>query len=111
MPVAEGLLRLSRRHADGHRERVEPGRAYRLRMDLGSTALRLAKGHRLRVDIASGAFPATEINRGTGEPEWSASGNAVAIQTVITGGTAPSMLQVTVLPDAESSGAPGLRGR
>ncbi|MCC7339843.1 MAG: CocE/NonD family hydrolase [Bryobacterales bacterium] len=111
MPVAEGLLRLSRRHADGHRERVEPGRAYRLRMDLGSTALRLAKGHRLRVDIASGAFPATEINRGTGEPEWSASGNAVAIQTVITGGTAPSMLQVTVLPDAESSGAPGPRGR
>ncbi|MCC6265089.1 MAG: CocE/NonD family hydrolase [Bryobacterales bacterium] len=111
MPVAEGLARLSRRNAGGRRERVEPGRAYRIRVDLGSTALLLPKGHRLRVDIASGAFPAAEINRGTGDPEWSSSGNTAALQTVLTGGPVPSMLQVTVLPDAESSAAPGLRGR
>ncbi len=101
MPVGEGLIRLSRRGADGRLERIEPGRAYRITIPLGPTALHVPKGHRLRVDIASGAFPATEINRGTGEPEWEASGNRAARQTVLIGGSAGSRLIVTVLPDAE----------
>lgn len=101
MPVAEGLVRLSRRAPDGRRERVEPGRSYRISIPLGPTALRVPKGHRLRVDIASGAFPATEINRGTGELEWDASSDRAALQTVLTGGSAGSRLIVTVLPDAK----------
>lgn len=101
MPVAEGLIRLSRRGAAGRRERVEPGHPYRIRIDLGSTALHLPKGHRLRVDVASGSFPATEINRGGGESEWDATGNSVALQTVFAGGSHSSRLLVTALQDAE----------
>lgn len=101
MPVAEGLIRLSRRGSQGNRERVQPGRAYPVSIDLGATALHLPVGHRLRVDITSGAFPATEINRGTGEPEWSVSGNTAALQTVFTGGPHSSRLLVTVLGGAE----------
>lgn len=101
MPVAEGAIRLSRLGVDGAGSSVTPGRRYRVTIALGSTALRLPAGHRLRLDISSGSFPALEPNQGTGEPVSAATKFTVAHQTVHTGGRRPTRLVLTVLPDGE----------
>ena len=48
---------------------LEPGRPYRLEIDMWATANRLRTGHRLRLDISSADFPKFDrnTNRG-GEP-------------------------------------------
>jgi putative CocE/NonD family hydrolase len=102
MPVAEGLVRLSRRDPQGRGSRIVPGRKYAVTVDLGATALHVPAGHRLRLEIASGAFPAIEPNRGTGEPESRDTGFVSARQTVFTGGRRPSRLLFTVAGQREA---------
>jgi putative CocE/NonD family hydrolase len=47
--------------------RMTPGQVYRFTVDLGGTAVRLEKGHRVRLEITSGNFPKYARNPGTGE--------------------------------------------
>lgn len=101
MPVVEGLVRLSRRHPRGRWSRVDSGRKYAVTLDLGATALHVPAGHRLRLDISSGAFPAIEPNRGTGQPESRDTGFVAARQAVFTGGRRPSRLLLTVVEQRE----------
>ncbi len=78
---------------------LEPGRIYRLEIDLWATANRFKAGHRLRVDIASSDFPKFDrnTNRG-GEP-----GDPVsARQCIFHDPEHPSHLSMTVLGDAPS---------
>jgi putative CocE/NonD family hydrolase len=97
MPVAEGQVRLSRRTGGVKSDRVKPGDTYTVAIDLGTTALLVPARHRLRLDIASAAFPASEPNAGTGEDPWSAARPGVkAEQTIVTGGRRPSRLVLTV---------------
>ena len=49
-------------------ELTEPGTPLHIALDLGPVAHRLAQGHRLRLQIASGAHPFYVRNLGTGEP-------------------------------------------
>jgi predicted acyl esterase len=60
---------LRARHRGAEPELLEPGRIYKLDIDLWATANRFKSGHRLRVDISSGDFPKFDrnANRG-GEP-------------------------------------------
>jgi uncharacterized protein len=97
-PVAEGQVRLSRRGKDHIRQQVRPGTDYAITLDLGVTALFVPAGHKLRLDIASAAFPALEPNPGTGEDEWSARGRVKAQQTIVTGGRRPSRVVLGVAP-------------
>ncbi len=75
-------------------ELLEPGRIYRLEIDLWATANRFEAGHRLRVDISSADFPKFDrnSNRG-GEP-----GEPIpARQTLYHDPEHPSHLLVSVL--------------
>jgi putative CocE/NonD family hydrolase len=50
---------------------MEPGKVYRFTVDLGATAISVARGHRLRVEISSSNFPKYSRNPNTGEfPEY-----------------------------------------
>lgn len=62
-------LRARHRSLTGEPELLEPGRIYRLEIDLWATANRFKAGHRLRLDISSADFPKFDrnSNRG-GEP-------------------------------------------
>jgi uncharacterized protein len=74
---------------------LEPGRVYRLEIDMWATANRFKAGHRLRVDISSGDFPKFDrnTNRG-GEP-----GDPIpARQTIHHDPEHPSHLEVQILP-------------
>jgi putative CocE/NonD family hydrolase len=57
---------------------------------LWSTAHRFKRGHRIRVQVSSGAFPRYARNPGTGEPHATATVLRAADQTVYHDATRPS---------------------
>jgi uncharacterized protein len=91
--LQSGILRARYRNPDGEPALLEPGRVYRLEIDMLATANRFKAGHRLRVDISSADFPHFDrnSNRG-GEP-----GDPIpARQTIYHDAERPSQLIVSV---------------
>jgi len=58
--LQNGILRARYRSFAGEPELLEPGRVYRLEIDMWATANRFRAGHRLRIDISSSDFPRLE---------------------------------------------------
>jgi putative CocE/NonD family hydrolase len=65
--IEEGIIRASYREMTGERELLEPGRVYRLTVELGTTAIMIPKGNRVRLEISSSNFPKYDRNPNTGE--------------------------------------------
>jgi putative CocE/NonD family hydrolase len=55
--VTRGLLNLTHRDSHEHPEPLEPGRRYRVRVELDSIAYAVPRGHRLRVAVSSTYWP------------------------------------------------------
>jgi putative CocE/NonD family hydrolase len=92
--LQSGMLRARYRNL-AEPELLEPGRVYRLEIDLWATANRFKAGHRLRVDIASADFPHFDrnSNRG-GDP-----GDPIrAEQKIFHDQQHPSHLKLSILP-------------
>lgn len=66
MLVTDGILRASLRDGFQREVPLEPGREYRIRVELGSTAYVFGRGHRLRVAVSSSNWPRFEANPNTG---------------------------------------------
>ena len=67
--LQNGMIRARYRNSRSAPELLEPGRVYRLEIDMWATANRFKAGHRIRIDISSSDFPRFErhSNR-AGEP-------------------------------------------
>ncbi|WP_408896789.1 CocE/NonD family hydrolase [Nocardioides sp. R1-1] len=89
-PVAEGVARLS--HVLG---RLADGAPTRVRVDLGYTAQRFGRGHRLGLLVTGSAFPHLDRNLSTGDPS---STSAEARTVVVELHLADSTLSVGVHP-------------
>jgi uncharacterized protein len=75
----------------------DPDRA--VEIPLGHTGYRLKPGHRLRVHLACSDYPLYMWHPGTGENPWRATRGMPNEQTLVTGGSAPSHLSITVVGD------------
>jgi uncharacterized protein len=75
-------------------------------VQLWSTAHRFKRGHRIRVQVSSGAFPRFARNPGTGEPHVSATRLLAADQVVHHDADRPSAI---ILPVREAAPQAGLR--
>jgi uncharacterized protein len=64
--LCDGVLRLRYRNGFGQQELVTPGEVTEVSVALWDTCLRLERGHRLRLEVASSAFPKIDVNLGTG---------------------------------------------
>ncbi len=64
--LCDGMVRLRYRDGFGQERPVTPGEVYEVEISLWDTCVRLPAGHRLRVEIASSAFPKYDVNLGTG---------------------------------------------
>ena len=64
--LCDGMVRLRYRDGFTAQQHVTPGEAYEVEIPLWDTCVRLPAGHRLRVEIASSAFPKYDVNLGTG---------------------------------------------
>jgi uncharacterized protein len=105
--LQSGILRARYRDRHGEPALLEPGRIFRLEIDLWATANRFRAGHRLRVDISSADFPHYDrnSNRGgqPGEP-------SAAQQTIYHDAEHPSHLLVHRLSSYPSA-SDDLKGR
>lgn len=64
--LCDGMLRLRYRHGFSQEELLTPGQVYEVSVAMWDTCLRLEPGHRLRLEVASSAFPKIDVNLGTG---------------------------------------------
>jgi len=94
--IEEGIIRASYRNG-GDRELLNPGEIYRLTIDLGSTAIVIPKGHRLRLEVSSSNFPKYDRNPNTGEEPLEARVLKSVTQTVYHGGERPSHVVLPVI--------------
>jgi hypothetical protein len=90
--ICEGHLRLE----PGVGE-LEPDGSLRIEVDLGATAYRFQRAHRIRLHVCSGAHPRVARNLGTGEPLHSATAMVAADQTVYHDAAHPSALALPLI--------------
>jgi putative CocE/NonD family hydrolase len=76
---------------------AQPDGSLRLTFELWAIAYRIARGHRLRVQVSSGAFPRWARNLGSGEPDASATTILVADQQVFHDPEHPSAVLLPVV--------------
>ncbi|MFC1976468.1 CocE/NonD family hydrolase, partial [Chloroflexota bacterium] len=85
--ICDGLFRV----APGKGE-PQPDGSLRIEIDLWSTAYRFRRGHRLRLQVSSGAHPRWNRNLGTGEPPGTGTKLAIAEQIIYHDRRHPSAL-------------------
>jgi predicted acyl esterase len=90
--LQSGILRA--RHRGAEPELLQPGRVYRLEIDLWATANRFQAGHRLRIDVSSADFPRFDRNSNLG---GQAGRSVPALQTICRDAEHPSHLIASVL--------------
>jgi putative CocE/NonD family hydrolase len=103
-PLVEGKIRARFRQSMSRPSLLEPGKVYEYALDLWQTGITVPKGHRLRVEIASAAFPLFSRNLNTGGHNETETKFVTAEQTIYHNAEYPSHVVLPMLPD-EAAGA------
>lgn len=99
--VQDGIQRARYRDGSAREVPLDPQQPNWLVVDMDATAYRFAAGHRLRVEVSSSNFPRYDRHPNSAGPLHTATGSAVAHQTVFHGGATPSRLTLSVLEKEE----------
>lgn len=94
--LCEGMLRARFRHGLDREEMLVLGEAVPLDIDVWSTSVIFAPGHRLRVHVTSSSAPGFDPNPNTGEPFRSSDRVRVARNTVYVDAARPSQVLLPV---------------
>jgi len=94
----DGVVRASYRESFENPSPIEPGKIYEYTIDCWATSMLIRKGHRLRVHIASAAFPKFDRNLNTGNRFGMDREMQVARQTVFHDAKHPSHIVLPVIP-------------
>ncbi|NOT06975.1 MAG: CocE/NonD family hydrolase [Gemmatimonadales bacterium] len=92
--VEDGILRARFRNGRRNPVLLTPGETVALDIDLGSTALRVPAGHRLRLELSGGNFPKYDRNPQTGDNPLSAAKLVKAEHSVWHGGNRASSITI-----------------
>jgi uncharacterized protein len=92
--LQNGALRARYRDVTGEPDLLQPGKIYRLEIDLWAIANRFQAGHRIRLDVSSADFPRFDRNSNLG---GQAGAPAIADQAIFHGSDYPSRLLLNVL--------------
>lgn len=96
--LCDGMVRARFRDGMDRPAPIEPGRVYRYEIDCWNTAQLFRKGHSIRVQIASSAFPKYDRNLNTGESLATGTAMAVAEQRVYHDAAHPSRIVLSIIP-------------
>ncbi|HSD29468.1 MAG TPA: CocE/NonD family hydrolase [Vicinamibacteria bacterium] len=96
--LTDGIVRGRYRESTERASLLDPGRPYKLEVDLWATSNLFKAGHRIRLYVSSSNFPRFDRNLNTGEPILGASRVVKARQTVYHEATRPSALVLPVIP-------------
>ena len=107
--VIDGIQRARMRCGDDHECFLEPGVATEIEVDLWSTAIVFAAGHRIRVSIAGSNSPRFEVNPNHGGDLNGDDEPVIAYPEILFGPDHPSriLLPIIRLDDIEVRGTPG----
>lgn len=94
--LVDGMVRARFREGFDKERLLEPGSVQRYDIDLWHTAHVFAPGHRIRVEVASSAFPKYDRNLNTGEPLATSTRMTTASQLVHHDAQRPSHLVLPV---------------
>lgn len=98
--VCDGIVRARYRHGTDAAEPITPNATHEYVIDLGATAIRVAAGHALRVDVSSSSFPKFDPNANDGGPTHMATeaDYVTATQRIWHDATKPSRLELPIIP-------------
>jgi hypothetical protein len=88
----------ARRIAEGAARADSAGREVPVAVDMGHAGYRLDPGHALRLEVASSAFPRYLPYPGSDADPWLTERTNVNHQTLLSSGTSPSFVRLTVVP-------------
>jgi len=98
--LAQGKLRARFRRSMSRPTLLQKNRVYKYKLDLWQTGITLAKGARLRVEIASAAFPFFSRNLNTGGHNETETKFVTATQTIHHSRRYPSHILLPAIPTA-----------
>jgi putative CocE/NonD family hydrolase len=98
--LCDGMVRLRYRHGFAREELPVPGEVYEASIAMWDTCLRLERGHRLRLEVASSAFPKFDVNLGTGGDMVTESDGVMARNELWHTAARPSRLVLCARPAA-----------
>lgn len=101
--LCDGMVRARFRHGFDAERLLEPGQQVEYDIDLWHTAHVVLPGHRIRVEVASSAFPKYDRNLNTGEPLATSTRMQTATQTVHHDAARPSRLLCPLVPQQDRS--------
>jgi putative CocE/NonD family hydrolase len=98
-PLVRGVIRARYRSSFSEPEILIPGETYEYHIDMWQTGITIPEGSRLRVEVASAAFPVFSRNLNTGGHNEVEADFAVAEQKVYHSSRYPSHILLPVVPD------------
>lgn len=96
--IEDGLAKTRFRNSFQVAEPITPGEIYELHLKLGTTAINVSAGSRLRLEVSSSNFPKYPRNPNTGETEAEAETFQQANQTVYHSSENPSRIELMFIP-------------
>jgi putative CocE/NonD family hydrolase len=96
--LCDGAVRTRYREGFDREVLMQPGTVYELHVDMWNTCQVIRAGHRIRLEVASSAFPKHDRNLNTGEPAATGTRMVVAENRVWHDAAHPSRLVLPVLP-------------
>ncbi|HIM46546.1 MAG TPA: CocE/NonD family hydrolase [Alphaproteobacteria bacterium] len=100
--IVDAIQRASHRESSEKPSAIKPGKVYEYSFRVGSTAIRFAKGHRIRVEIASSNFPTFErhLNKFRKKMDGGYYDGFVATQRFFHDSQRPSHITLPLVPAA-----------
>ncbi len=96
--LTDGMVRARFRDGMDKPSLIEPGRVYAYDLDLWNTCQLYQKGHRIRIEISSSAFPKYDRNLNTGEVLGKSTRMQVATQKIYHDKDHPSHVVLPIIP-------------
>ena len=100
--LVHGVVRAKFRQSLEQAILIEPGKVYEYTIELWPTSNVFRKGHRIRLDVASAAFPLFTRNLNTGQNNYTTTDMRVADQTVYHDAVRASHLILPVIPSGHA---------
>lgn len=97
--VCDGIVRARFRDSLSEPQSVPEGEPARYEIDLASTAIVFAAGHRIRLEVSSSNFPRFDANPNTGGPLATETEVWPALQYLLHDEAHPSALELCLLPE------------
>ena len=99
--LCDGMVRARFREGMDKPSLIEPGKVYAYDIDCWNTCQLFKKGHRIRIEVASSAFPKFSRNLNTADALGMTSNMKIASQTILHDGDHPSHILLPIIPVKE----------